>query len=194
METDKCCTVSAAASDASSQCSNMAWNSDLRIYGYLPSADYVTQSAGRQVILVMVFLCYHLWFQIDFASPCSSNKNLLHCYSYMVLPSLIITSVIMWNDKRIGRIFRFTCYHSSVKRGKLNCTGKFCLEFFVYMLQAASSAFLWCGSVLVDGDWYVCCMSDNSEDFRTLSCMKESEIGPVEKARKVTLKNQGSSA
>lgn len=168
----------------------MAWNSDLRIYGYLPSLEYVTQSANRQVILVLVFLGYHLWFQLDFACPCTSERNVFHCYTYMLLPSFIITSVIMWNDNRIGRIFRFNCYHSSVKKERCKCKGKFCLEFFIYLLQAASSAFLWCGSVLVDGDWYVCCVNGNAEEFKALSCLKDSEMGPVEKARKVNLKNQ----
>lgn len=168
----------------------MAWNSHLRFTGYLPDGEYVTQSAGRQVILLMLFLCYHIFFQFDFACPCTSERNFIHCYGYMVLPSLIITSLIMWHHRRIGRIFRFACYHSSVKRGRFSCRGKFCLQYFLYLLQAATSAFLWCGSVLVDGDWYVCCGAGNSEQLWTLSCMKESEIGPAEKTRKVNLKNQ----
>lgn len=166
----------------------MSWSSYFYVYGYLPSADYVTQSVSRQIILVMLLLCYHLWFQIDFACPCSPDRNYIHCFGYMVLPCLIIITIIVWNDKRIGRIFRYGCYHSSLKRKQ--CKGKFCFEFFIYLLQAATSGFLWCGSVLVDGDWYVCCGAASTEELKTLSCMTESEFGLVEKARKVNLKNK----
>ncbi|KAM8750307.1 uncharacterized protein AB9X84_012230 [Acanthopagrus schlegelii] len=106
----------------------------------------------------------------------------------MVLPSLIIVSIIMWNDQRIGRLFRYFCYHSSAKKQPCSCHGKFGCEFVIYLLQAAASGLLWCGSVLVDGDWYVCCGS--SEEFTTLSCLGKSEIGPAETARKIHLKNR----
>ncbi|XP_076588629.1 uncharacterized protein LOC143321843 [Chaetodon auriga] len=167
----------------------MSWSSSFGIRAAIPSADYVAQSASRQIWLLILFWCYHLWFQTDFACPCNSNRNFIHCYGYMMLPSLIIISLILWNDKRIGRIFRYACYHSSIKKGRCCSRGRFCFEFFIYLLQAASSGFLWCGSVLVDGDWYVCCGTGNSE-LMALSCMKESEIGPAEKATKVNLKNQ----
>lgn len=166
----------------------MTWSSVLSSRAFLPDADYVTQSANRQIILVMLLLCYHLWFQIDFACPCSPDRNYIHCFGYMVLPCLIIISIIVWNDKRIGRIFRYGCYHSSIKRKQ--CKGKFCFEFFIYLLQAATSGFLWCGSVLVDGDWYVCCGAANTEELITLCCRNESEIGPAEWEEKVKLKNQ----
>ncbi|XP_041795577.1 calcium homeostasis modulator protein 4-like [Chelmon rostratus] len=181
---------SASASDASCSHSNMPWSSTITFFGFLPSAEDVVQSANRQIIVVMLLLCYHLWFQIDFACPCNSNRNFIHCYGYMVLPSLIIISLILWNDKRIGRIFRYACYHSSVRKGRCSYRGRFCFQFFIYLLQATSSGFLWCGSVLVDGDWYVCCGTDSSEELMLLSCMKEGEMGPAERATKVTLKNR----
>lgn len=166
----------------------MPWSSSILIYGYLPSTQYVTQNASRQIVLVMMLLCYHLWFQIDFACPCTTGSSALHCYCYMVLPSLIIVSIIMWNDQRIGRLFRYFCYHSSAKKQPCSCHGKFGCEFIIYLLQAAASGLLWCGSVLVDGDWYVCCGS--SKEFATLSCLGKSEIGPAEMARKIHLKNR----
>ncbi len=44
--------------------------------------------------------------------------------------------------------------------------------------------------MLIDGDWYVCCGTGDAEELMTLSCMKESEIGPAERASKVDLKNR----
>lgn len=166
----------------------MPFSSYFYIFGYLPNADYVSQNVSRQIILVMVILCYHLWFQIDFACPCSKERNFIHCYGYMVLPCVIITSIILWNDKRIGRIFRYSCYHASSK--KKQCRGQFCFEFIMYILQATTSGFLWCGSVLIDGDWYVCCGSVFTEEFKILPCMTDSEMALTEKARKITLKNR----
>lgn len=166
----------------------MPFTSYFYIYGYLPSAEHLTQRISRQIILGLLLLCYHLWFQIDFLCPCSKERNLFHCYSYMVLPGVILTSVILWNDARIGRIFRYGCYHSSNKGRR--CKGTFCFEFFTYVLQAATSGFLWCGSVLVDGDWYVCCGSEDAGDVRLLSCMTDGEVRLAEMNRKITLKNR----
>lgn len=166
----------------------MLWKNDVGIRTALPDSDYVTQTVTRQIVLVMMLLCYHLWFQIDFACPCTTDRNYIHCYSYMVLPCLIITSIIVWNDKRIARKFRYSCYHSSVKQRR--CHVKFCYELFLNVLQAASSGFLWCGFVLVDGDWYLCCGSPQTEEIIPSCCKNESEVGTPEWERKVNEKNQ----
>lgn len=40
----------------------MAWKKGMNFIGYLPDGDYLKQTVSRQVILVMLLLCYHLWF------------------------------------------------------------------------------------------------------------------------------------
>lgn len=159
----------------------------MSITGYLPSGDYLTQTVNRKVIIVMLLLCYHMWFQIDFICPCGSNRNYLHCYSYMVLPSIIITCIILWNDKRIGRFLRYNCNYISLERKR--STRKFCLQFLVCVLQAATSGFLWCGSVLVDGDWYLCCGFLDSRGARTSGCVG-TEMSQTEKNDRIHLRNQ----
>ncbi|XP_029697498.1 uncharacterized protein isoform X1 [Takifugu rubripes] len=165
----------------------MTWKRGMSITGYLPSGDYLTQTVNRQVILVMLLLCYHLWFQIDFICPCGSNQNYFHCYSYMVLPSIIITCIILWNDKRIGRFLRYNCNYISLERKR--STRKFNLQFLVCVLQAATSGFFWCGSVLVDGDWYLCCGLFDSRGARTSGCVG-TEMSQTEKNDRIHLKNQ----
>ncbi|XP_075898705.1 uncharacterized protein LOC142899137 [Nelusetta ayraudi] len=59
-----------------------------------------------------------------------------------------------------------------------------------FSLLAATSGFLWCGSVLVDGDWYVCCGSEDAGEIRLLSCMTDGEMRLAEMNRKITLKNR----
>ena len=155
---------------------------------YIPDGEYLGQNASRQIILVMLLLCYHLWFQLHFPCPCNSSRNIVHCYSYMFLPCLIIASMIMWSDKRLGRIFRYLCYYSSATKRGCSCRGKSCCDIIIYVLQATASGFLWCASVLVDGGWYLCCGS--SEEVMTVSCMEESKTGPAEQARKALMKNR----
>lgn len=159
----------------------------MNITGYLPSGDYLTQTVNRQVVIVMLLLCYHMWLQIDFICPCGSNRNYFHCYSYMVLPSIIITCIILWNDKRIGRFLRYNCNYISLEQKR--STRKFCLQFLVCVLQAATSGFLWCGSVLVDGDWYLCCGIFERGGVRSSVC-GDKEMSQTEKSRRIHLKNQ----
>lgn len=163
----------------------MAWKKGMNITGYLPSGDYLAQSVNRQVVIVMLLLCYHMWFQIDFACPCASTRNYVHCYGYMVLPSCIITCLILWNDVRVGRFLRYSC--NFISRRRKRSTRKFCPQFFACVLQAATSGFLWCGSVLVDGDWYLCCgLFDPGE----VGTCEDKEMSQSEKNKRIHLKNQ----
>lgn len=166
----------------------MALLNDVIFRFFLPNSKPFAQTISSQLVLVMVLLCYHLWFQIDFACPCTPEKNYLHCYCYLVLPSLIISSVMLWNDRRTARIFRYSCYHSSLKQRRCRLT--FACEVVTSVLQAASSGFLWCGSVFIYGDWYLCCGSHNSEGLVPLSCKDNSEIEEAELEEKVRLKSQ----
>lgn len=143
---------------------------------------------SHQVVIVMLLLCYHMWFQIDFICPCASNRNYLHCYSYMVLPSCIITCMIMWNDIRIGRFLRYSCNFISLESKR--STRKFCLQFFICVLQAAISGFLSCGSVLVDGDWYLCCGIFDTGEVGDFLLLVEKEVSQTKKNRIIHLKNQ----
>lgn len=55
-----------------------------------------------------------------------------------------------------------TLYHLKEKDQRENSA----FSFFICVLQAATSEFLWCGSVLVDGDWYLCCGLFDTGDVR----------------------------
>lgn len=49
----------------------------------------------------------------------------------------------------------------------------------------ATSGFLWYGSVLVDGDWYVCCGFVDTEETKTSVCV-EKEMSQTEKNRRIS--------
>lgn len=164
----------------------MEWKNSMTIYSSLPSGDYLRQTVSRQVVLVMLLLCYHLFFQIDFACACTSDRNYLHCYSYIVLPACIIVCVILWNDLRVGRFLRYSCNYISLERKRSR--RKFCFQTFICVLQAATSGFLWCGSVLIDGDWYLCCGFVDAEETKILDC-EENKISQMEKNKRIDLKN-----
>lgn len=165
----------------------MPWDRGMNLSGYLPTADNLTQTVNRQVVLVMLLLCYHIWFQIDFPCPCTSNRNYLHCYSYMVLPCFIIICIILWNDMRVGRFLRYSCNFISLERKRSQ--RKFCFQFLICVLQAATSGFLWCGSVLIDGDWYVCCGAVYTGEVRKSMCA-EKELSQSKTNQRIHLKNQ----
>lgn len=166
----------------------MPWDRGLSITGYLPSADYLTQTVNRQVVVVLLLLCYHLWFQIHFSCPCGPPpRNLLHCYGYMLLPGCIIVCLLLWNDLRVGRFLRYSCHFISLERKRSR--RKFCFQFLVCVLQASTSGLLWCASVLIDGDWYVCCGVADPAEARPSACVEE-EMSRGQKNRRIHLKNQ----
>ena len=85
------------------------------------------------------------------------------------------SSYLLYNSGQ-KRDFRFRCMCStSSHRCKLLCIS------FYHILRAAFIGLLWVVSVLIDGDWYVCCWNNGSEIHAQLACNDKSDITPEER-------------
>ncbi|CAK6980120.1 uncharacterized protein LOC122981723 isoform X2, partial [Scomber scombrus] len=58
-----------------------------------------------------------------------------------------------------------------------------------WTLQGFLVGLLWIVSVLIDGEWWVCCMNDQSEQQLQLACKDKRDIKPEEEAIIAELKN-----
>ncbi|KAM9752090.1 uncharacterized protein ACNS7B_008719 [Menidia menidia] len=72
------------------------------------------------------------------------------------------------------------------------CDSKYCCQFWwiviISIFKAGLVGLLWVVSVLIDGDWYVCCKNDGSEQQKHLAC-KKTNITALEQVEISQLKN-----
>lgn len=131
---------------------------------------------------------------LDKDLECSCKKQSRLCNLYMALPFIISFVLNLWVDKTIQRIVRLTsticscpCRKKCIERCKSNC--KFILILFYEILKAAFIGVLWVTFLYVDGDWYVCCWNDGSEQQAQLACKNKKNITAEEKANIAELKS-----
>jgi hypothetical protein len=72
--------------------------------------------------------------------------------------------LILWTDQMFKRVCRFTC--------RMSCKCHFLCTLFSLLSKSACVGLLWIASVLIDGDWYVCCRNNLPPEKVDLPCKK----------------------
>lgn len=111
----------------------------------------ILERAFTYTVIVVIF-CYHVIFDKDLLCTCQNLPR--DCSFYMVMPTFIILMALLWADKRFHR----TCCYSR---------GASWLAVF-RLFDSVIVALVWNVSVLVEGDWMVCCFDDS---LRNVSCI-----------------------
>ncbi|XP_030278833.1 uncharacterized protein LOC115584980 isoform X2 [Sparus aurata] len=128
-------------------------------------------------IAVIVIFIYNV--VLDRSLECTCEEQTTDCIVYMTLPFFIIFVLQLWTEKTFQRVLNYTCSD----RCNLLCI------LFYHILKAAFVGLLWIVSVLIDGDWYVCCLNNGSENQAQLACKNKSDITPEERKIINKLKN-----
>ncbi|XP_067383698.1 calcium homeostasis modulator protein 6-like isoform X1 [Channa argus] len=124
---------------------------------------------------------------------CTKEGQVLHCSLYMALPALILFVLQLWIDKTAQKIWRYLCTCRCTCRScccKCECcTGffRFVLVLVYHTLKAVFIGLLWVVSLLIDGDWYVCC--NNQSEHTQLACKDKHGIRFDEQEVLAALKN-----
>lgn len=147
---------------------------------------------------VIVIFTYNVLIGKDVACTCKPQQT--ECYLYMGLPVGVIFVLILWMDKKFLRIWKYncTCICIPCSRSALcslsdackqHCCNPFLCILLHHILKAGLVGLLWVASVLVDGDWYVCCQNDQSEQQTQLACKHKVNITAEERTIITELKN-----
>lgn len=107
---------------------------------------------------------------------CSCRDQAIHCYVYLFLPVFIIFLLILWTNRSFQRVWRRPCLLP-------------CFSFFRHIFEAFLVGLLWIAFVFIDGDWYLCCLNDHSEQQAPLACKSAGKITEKEQAIIADLKN-----
>lgn len=124
-------------------------------------------------ISIIVIFVHNVVLEKDL--KCSCEQQALHCSCYMFLPFFTLLILQLWMDKSFQRGLKYGC--------TFFCT--LCYD----VLKAALVSTMWVSSVLIDGDWYLCCQNNHSDKQAKLACKDEKNITLEEKALIAELKN-----
>ncbi|XP_031167999.1 uncharacterized protein LOC116059182 isoform X2 [Sander lucioperca] len=133
------------------------------------------------IAVIAVFILFGRDFE------CTCQPQVLDCNVYLYLPAFIVYLLILWTDGSFRSVYRLLC--RGVPRGTHTHTCSFWGSLFYHIFKAAFIGLLWVVVVLIDGDWYVCCQNDRSEQQRQLACKAVGRITEEERVTIAKLRN-----
>lgn len=146
----------------------------------LKMKDWMTNFPFQKLSIfavIVVSFTYNVLLERDVL--CSCKGYTLDCYWYMVLPFFIIFFLMIWIDKTFLEAFRI-CSPC--------CKGALWGLIFYHIFKAGFVGSLWVVSVLIDGDWYVCCTNNSTQPL--LACKDAKNLTAEEKMEIAEMKNE----
>lgn len=138
---------------------------------------------------------------LDRDMHCTCKDVGLDCSTYILLPLLIIFLLILWIDKTLQKTCNYTCQWKFERKTNEPprkcdccccsvkiCRTQLCGVFLKHSFRAFCVGLLWVVSVLVDGDWYVCCCIESVQS--QLACKNKTNITAEENVTIDSLKNK----
>ncbi|XP_038578624.1 uncharacterized protein LOC119905547 [Micropterus salmoides] len=122
-------------------------------------ANFPLTNISTYVAIIVIFIHNNVLHK-KFECTCEGLTGV--CWLYMILPCVMLFILQLWIDKRFQRAMAYT--FCCVKRCYICCI------FLHHIMKAVFIGLLWAVSVLIDGEWYVCCWNDQSEEQKQLAC------------------------
>ncbi|XP_072306324.1 calcium homeostasis modulator protein 6-like [Eucyclogobius newberryi] len=129
-------------------------------------------------VTLIVTAAFHLMFHRNFACSCRPQKQDQSCFLHLVLPVLLLWVILLLLDKGLQRM----CY-------RLRCDGSLWV-MMARIIRAACVSMIWVASVLVDGEWWLCCQNNGTTLQATVACTPPSERTMEEKSISAELRSQ----
>lgn len=120
---------------------------------------------------------------------CTCKPQGFDCNLYLILPVFIVFLFLLWTDRSFQRNCRFLCSGVFGGSGWLHIC-KFLGSFLRHIIKAVFIGLLWVVFVLINGNWYVCCQNDHSEQQAQLACKAAGKITEEDRVIIAELKNK----
>lgn len=132
-------------------------------------------------IAIAVVFIYNNVLDKGLSCACNTPNLLSLCYAYLFLPFFILFILHLWMNKFFSRLRKNT------RNYLWNNRRRDCLGVSVHdTLKAGCIGALWVVSLLIDGDWYVCCT--NNQTYPQSTC--QSPTHPSDQKVIEDLKNR----
>ncbi|XP_041860789.1 uncharacterized protein LOC121652208 [Melanotaenia boesemani] len=134
------------------------------------------------IFITVVSFTYNVVLDRDL--ECTCNEDSKDCGMYMGLPYFIFFVLMLCTDK----VFPSSCRYVCTRENTSKCS--VCGIIFLHIFKALFIAGLWSISVLMDGDWYVCCRNDLPKNQTQLPCKVKTTLTTDEQEIIAGLKNK----
>lgn len=118
--------------------------------------DVITNAVSVFLLIVLFYILQYI-FDMDFVCSCKPGLH-PNGVLYMTLPPMILTLVVnileLFNQRR-----SYSRWHCLICNC---CNGHFCGHILKFCLKYLSMSAVWISTVLFDGDWYFCLMTNFS--------------------------------
>lgn len=141
-------------------------------------AKHAAKTARVYTTVIAIF-SYHVLLDKDMACTCKEQQR--DCWLYMFLPAFLICFLILWMDRTFQTAWKYTCGNRNLN---------FCYVLCYHIVKGSFLGSLWVVSVLMDGEWYVCCHNDKSKQQSQLACKDKANITIEERGLIAELMNK----
>ncbi|XP_026187280.1 uncharacterized protein LOC113145111 isoform X2 [Mastacembelus armatus] len=117
-------------------------------------ANFTIENIGTYTTVIVVFT-YNILLDVDMGSRHEQWQK-LQCILYMTLPFFTLIVLIICMDKTFRGVLRFICPCKCDELGRC----RFYWLLVLRILKAVLVGLLWVITLLIDGDWYVCCKNN----------------------------------
>lgn len=143
--------------------------------------DLLANFPFREIsIFVIIIGSFTYNVLLDRNVGCACKDVDFDCWVYLLSPAFIIFFLILCIDKKMRTACRNSCACTCPCSRKC-CRTQFCGVVISHTLKAICVGLLWIVSVLIDGDWYVCCKVGRSEQQAKIACNDRTNITSEEK-------------
>ncbi|KAL2081075.1 hypothetical protein ACEWY4_022928 [Coilia grayii] len=127
-------------------------------------------SAARVLAFIALLLFYEILFRLVFLCPCDPNyaRHVCFCVLYIVLPACIFFNICILLDK-LQACGGCTRTREHLPRSSVRCCAAF--------PRALSMGLLWLITALMNGDWYLCLMTQSNDTaVEQLACKENTDM------------------
>lgn len=143
--------------------------------------DFLANFPFKKIsIFVIIIWSFTYNILLDKVVGCTCKDVDSDCWVYLLLPACIIFVLILCIDKKLRKACRYSCACTRSCSGK-GCRTQLCGVLVSHTLKAICVGLLWMVSVLIDGDWYVCCKVGRSDQQAKIACKDRTNITSEEK-------------
>lgn len=144
--------------------------------------NIAVQELSNSVAVAVIFF-YNNVLDKKLECVCTKEEQTRYCVSYMILPFFILFVFNIWMSNTFWKI--------CCRKKCICCCDGYCCWYFVHdIVKAVFVGSLWVVSLLVDGDWFVCCKNSHIMTHPRLACKDPKNVTDEEQKLIADLKNE----
>lgn len=129
------------------------------------------------ILLIVTFFVLQYLLDMDYVCSCDPHSHITGAV-FMALPPLILSCLVTLIE---------SFYKKTIFQRYCSC-GNYMQLFGLFLAKYLFLTGIWAGAVLLEGDWYICLITNIGRNHRGIAC--KENLTNEEKHTKATYKNE----